>query len=184
MDANTFTKIRSIKKRFEQASVLQNQTFFLPILNISEKDVFDIELCLKQIRQYTFLMGQSKFISRVHFDSYKIIGTDQLYFSGEFDLSQVGDIFVDLKMLLENKFKNTLIPFAERFLPAEIKVLDGFRQEQLEEILFYVHDNKSFNVEIDLLNFGYFDARHESQVLVRDVDSDNNREKNSTYEIQ
>lgn len=172
MDATVFSKLRSFKRAFTPNLVGNNkkdQLHFMPLLEIQEHEVFNFETCLNQIRKYTFLMNQNEIQSVVSFDSFKILDGKNLYFTGRYNFTEVSDIFVDLKLLIENKFRSQLIPMSERFLPPSILAVESFRTEETEQILRELDTHKVFQMQVNLIHFGYIDNRKQDFLPVRNL---------------
>lgn len=170
MDANTFSKLRSFKKAYSQIPIKREEIKFMPLLELKQSEVKDLEACLHQLRQYTFLMNQNELELPVSFDSYKIINQAQVCFSGRYDFEVIGEIFVDLKLLFENKFTNQLIPMAERFLAPSIVALEAFNPDELEEVLTTLEGKQLHKMQIELVHFGYIDNRQEDSQFVRSTE--------------
>lgn len=168
MDASSFSRIRQLRKRYGKKTDSNGRVNFLPILEIKEDEVQDFNSCLNQMRKYTFLMNENEMNTSVEFNSFSVFNQSKLVFTGEFDFGEIGEILIDLKLLLENKFKNELIPFSERFIEPHIIGLEEFSSDQLEEVLTDLNEQDLYNFKIELVHFGYIDNRDSTKVFFRD----------------
>lgn len=171
MDANTFSSVNRLRKRYNDAECI-HQVSFIPILEIKENDVGDFESCLNQIRKYIFLMKETVLDAAVEFDSFKIIEQSKLIFTGRYDLSVIGEILIDLKILLANRFKNELIPFSERFNEPQIVGIDRFSCKRLDEILTEVNDRDLYRFNVKLVHLGYVDYRDSKNIIFNNSSHD------------
>jgi hypothetical protein len=174
MDAKNFASIRQLRKNYSQSidsfSDKLSQVNFLPLLEINEDQVVDFESCLNQLRKYTFLMNERELGSKVQFNSFSVFEQSQLTFTGEYNFQEIGEVLIDLKLLLENKFRNQLLPFSERFIEPSITALQRFSSDELENVLTELNEKDLYNFEIELVHFGYVDCRHEENLIVREVE--------------
>lgn len=157
MDAVVFRRLQTFRQHFDNQYLNQKLINFIPLIEINSDDYKNYEMIKNQIRQYCFLLDQQHMKSRVKFDSYQISNRSEVHLNGSYQLKDLKEIFIDLKILLENHFSNNLVDFSERFLEPSMKLIHHFNESKLDDLLSRIGLGEDFKFYVDLKNFGYIE---------------------------
>lgn len=158
MDAVVFRRLQTFRQHFDNQYLNQKLINFIPLIEIDSEDYKNYEMIKNQIRQYCFLLDQQSLNSRIKFDSYQILNRSEVHLNGSYNLHDLKDIFVDLKILLEGHLSNNLIDFSEQFLEPSMKLIHHFDESKLDDVLSRIGLGDDFNFYVDLKNFGYIET--------------------------
>lgn len=157
MDAVVFRRLQTFRQHFDNQYLNQKLINFIPLIEIDSEDYKNFEMIKNQIRQYCFLLDQQSLNTRIKFDSYQILNRSEVHLKGSYQLNELKDIFIDLKILLESHLANNLIDFSEQFLEPSMKLIHHFNESNLDDVLSRIGLGEDFNFYVDLKNLGYLE---------------------------